>query len=323
MKTPALLLLVLTTFSVRAQKSFTDTLSTADGDCIVHVLGHASVWFEYKGLNIYVDPYQKRHDFTDMVKADLLIVTHAHDDHFDTIAISKILKADTKIVYTRACADAHAYTGMDTIISNGDSITIMDLPVMAVPAYNITTTRHPRGTGNGYVIRFGDKWVYLSGDTEKIPEMDSLKDISLAFLPLSQPYNMTPEMMARTALLIRPDILVPYHYDNNDVTPLLDLIDDSTGIEVWTGITEIPSGFNNTGYNEEIHFYPNPASGRIYSDVFTAGSTAEVFDACGRLKYFCGSLDGGVLDIGRLPHGVYVLKVVCGNKTATGKLLMN
>ena len=116
-----ILFLIMLACSARAQKDFTDTLSTSEGDLVIHVLGHASVWFEYKGLSVYVDPYGKVQDFTGMTKADLLLLTHADKDHFDTVAIGEILKPETRIIFPQVCADMHSYTGRDTILTNGDS----------------------------------------------------------------------------------------------------------------------------------------------------------------------------------------------------------
>jgi L-ascorbate metabolism protein UlaG (beta-lactamase superfamily) len=107
-----------------------------------------------------------------------------------------------------------------------------------VPAYNIVHKRssgspfHPKGQGNGYVVTFGDKRVYIAGDTENVPEMKRLKGIDIAFLPMNLPYTMTPEMVADAAKAFAPKILYPYHYGKTDPTKLVDLLKDTKGIEV-------------------------------------------------------------------------------------------
>ena len=112
------------------------------------------------------------------------------------------------------------------------------LKIEAVPAYNLLHKRdtgqpfHPRGAGNGYVVTFGDKRVYVAGDTEDIPEMKELKGIDIAFLPMNLPFTMTPEMVATAAKMMKPKILYPYHYGNTDVSKLLDLLKDNKDIEV-------------------------------------------------------------------------------------------
>jgi L-ascorbate metabolism protein UlaG (beta-lactamase superfamily) len=116
--------------------------------------------------------------------------------------------------------------------------TVEGLRVEAVPAYNIAHKRpsgepfHPRGTGNGYVITFGDTRVYVAGDTENIPEMRDLKDIAVAFLPMNLPYTMTPEMVADAAKAFRPKILYPYHFGETDTSELVKLLEADESIEV-------------------------------------------------------------------------------------------
>jgi L-ascorbate metabolism protein UlaG (beta-lactamase superfamily) len=91
---------------------------------------------------------------------------------------------------------------------------------------------HSKGVGNGYVITFGDKRVYVAGDTENTPEMKALKDIDIAFLPMNLPYTMTPEMVADAAKAFRPKILYPYHYGDTDPSRLVDLLKDARDIQV-------------------------------------------------------------------------------------------
>jgi L-ascorbate metabolism protein UlaG (beta-lactamase superfamily) len=91
---------------------------------------------------------------------------------------------------------------------------------------------HPKGQGNGYIITFGDKRVYIAGDTENTPEMKQLKNIDVAFLPMNLPYTMTPEMVADGAKAFKPKILYPYHYGQTDPNKLIELLKDSKDIEV-------------------------------------------------------------------------------------------
>ena len=127
-------------------------------------------------------------------------------------------------------------------MKNGDIQIIEGFRIEAVPAYNIEHMRspgvpfHPKGAGNGYIVTFGDKRVYIAGDTENTPEMKSLKGINVAFLPMNLPYTMTPEMVADAAKAFRPKILYPYHlgyhYGNTDTAKLTELLKDTPGIEV-------------------------------------------------------------------------------------------
>ena len=123
-------------------------------------------------------------------------------------------------------------------MKNGDIRIVKGLTIEAVPAYNLVHKRdngqpfHPKGQGNGYVITFGDKRVYIAGDTENTPEMKALEAIDCAFLPMNLPYTMTPEMVADAAKAFKPKILYPYHYGKTDPAELVDLLKDEKDIEV-------------------------------------------------------------------------------------------
>ena len=123
-------------------------------------------------------------------------------------------------------------------MGNGDSGTLQGIKVEAVPAYNIKNMRgpgapfHPKGQGNGYILTFGNKRVYVAGDTENTPEMKALRGIDIAFLPMNLPYTMSPEMVADAALAFQPEILYPYHYGETDTSQLVKLLKDVEGVEV-------------------------------------------------------------------------------------------
>ena len=213
----------------------TDVLPTTDGDLRITFLGHGSLMFGFKDMIIHVDPYSKIADYNQLPQADLILLTHDHPDHLDFKALEPIRKAATQIVLTETCA-AQLKGGL--IMRNGDQQTVVGLEITAVPAYNIVSKRpdgqpyHPKGVGNGYLIRFGDKRVYVAGDTENTPEMKALRDIDCAFLPMNQPYTMTPAMVADAARAFAPRILYPYHFSETPVTELTELLADSPQIEV-------------------------------------------------------------------------------------------
>ena len=135
---------------------------------------------------------------------------------------------------TKACAERIA----GLVMANGDVQTVQDLKIEAVPAYNIVHMRsagnpfHPKGRGNGYIITFGDKRVYVAGDTENTPEMKQLRDIDVAFLPMNLPYTMTPEMVADAAKAFKPKIVYPYHYGQTDTNKLVELLKNAKEIDV-------------------------------------------------------------------------------------------
>ena len=92
-----------------------------------------------------------------------------------------------------------------------------------MPAYNTTPGRemfHPKGNGNGYVLTIDGLRIYVAGDTEDIPEMASLADVDVALLPVNQPYTMTPEQCIAATRVIRPKVLIPYHFGQTDLSGL-------------------------------------------------------------------------------------------------------
>ncbi|WP_029906174.1 MBL fold metallo-hydrolase [Prevotella sp. 10(H)] len=197
-----------------------DTYETDKGPLKVTLVGHGSVMFEFAGKVIQVDPYSKVADYSRLPKADLIILTHEHGDHLDTAAISLVKKTGTHFIVSNVCKDILGY---GQVMNNGDNTVWSDIAIEAVPAYNIVNKKpdgvayHPKGRGNGYIITFGDKRVYVAADTENIPEMDKLKGtIDIAFMPKNLPYTMTDDMFIDAAKKVMPKVLYPYHMSEFD-----------------------------------------------------------------------------------------------------------
>ena len=212
-----------------------DIIKTSDGELNITFIGHGTLMFAFGGKIIHLDAVSREADYTKMPKAELILVTHEHGDHLDPKAIKVIRKEKTEMVLTKICAK-EVKGGI--VMKNGDVNTVLGLKIEAVAAYNIIHKRdngrpfHPKGAGNGYVITFGDKRVYVAGDTENTPEMKKLKDIDIAFLPMNLPYTMTPQMVADAAKALKPKILYPYHFGNTDTSELVKLLKDEKEIEV-------------------------------------------------------------------------------------------
>lgn len=197
-----------------------DSYETNKGMLKVTLVGHGSVMFEFAGKVIQVDPYSKIADYSKLPKADLIILTHEHGDHLDTAAIDAVKKADTHYIVSKVCNEILGY---GNVINNGDRTEWGEIAIDAVPAYNIVNKKpdgeayHPKGRGNGYIFTFGDKKVYVAGDTENIPEMDKLKGtIDIAFMPKNLPYTMTDDMFVDAAKKVMPKVLYPYHMSEFD-----------------------------------------------------------------------------------------------------------
>jgi len=232
-----LLLFIMTfTFSAAAKEPYAaDIIKTSTGDLKVTFIGHGTLMFTFGTKIIHVDPFTKVADYATFPKADVILITHEHFDHLDLKALALVRTEKTKMVLNEACSK-QVKNGI--IMKNGDVQTVNGLKIEAIPAYNLIHKRengqpfHPKGVGNGYIITFGDKRVYVAGDTENIPEMKSLREIDCAFLPMNLPYTMTPEMVADAAKAFRPKILYPYHFGDTDTSKLLKLLQDQKEIEV-------------------------------------------------------------------------------------------
>ena len=230
-----LLGLVLATAASAQEPFASDVIKTASGDLTITFIGHGSLMFQFGGKVVHVDPYSKLADYSSLPKADIILITHEHRDHLDPAAIEKVRRADTQIILSEIGAKQ---LGTGTVVKNGEKRTVQGVTIEAVPAYNLVHKRdsgepfHPKGNGNGYVLTFGDKRVYIAGDTENVPEMKDLKDIDIAFLPMNLPYTMKPEMVADAARMFHPRVLYPYHTGETDVAKLTALLKDQKDIEV-------------------------------------------------------------------------------------------
>lgn len=201
-----------------------DVFKTDKGDLKISFIGHGSLMFEFNGLVIHDDPWSRVADYTQMPKADIILVTHHHGDHLDKKAIDEVTKDGTELLLTELCKEQ---IGEGTVMANGDVKTVKGIKIEAVPAYNLVHMTndgkpfHVKGQCNGYVLTFGNKRVYIAGDTENIPEMKDLKDIDIAFLPMNLPYTMTPEMVVSAIKMFHPKIVYPYHYGSKEDTDKL------------------------------------------------------------------------------------------------------
>ena len=221
--------------AVAADKFVTDVFPTNAGELRITFIGHGTLMLAYGGKIIHIDPWLQLSDYSTLPPADLILVTHEHPDHLDAKAIALLTRPGKTILALTATCATKVPGGI--VMKNGDIKNLAGLRIEAVPAYNIVQKRpdgqpfHPPGIGNGYVLTLGDKRVYVGGDTENIPEMKSLGAIDVAFLPMNQPYTMTPEMVAAAAGSFHPRVLYPYHFGDTDTRKIVELLKDS-GTEV-------------------------------------------------------------------------------------------
>ncbi len=212
-----------------------DTIQTNAGDLEITFIGHGTLMLAFNEKILHVDPWSQFTDYANMPKADIILITHEHHDHLDPKAIEDVRTENTTLILTQICAN-QIKGGI--IMKNGNEETIDGIKIEAVPAYNIEHMRspgtpyHPKGDGNGYIITFGDKRVYIAGDTENTPELKAIENIDVAFLPMNLPYTMTPEMVTDACKALKPKILYPYHFGQTDTSQLEELLKDEPEIEV-------------------------------------------------------------------------------------------
>lgn len=213
-----------------------DRFDSEQGEIIVHPINHATFVISWSGKTIYVDPVGGAGKFEGLPKPDLVLVTDIHGDHLSAETLQSVTQANSQIVAPEAVAKTFSSTLSEktTVLRNGESKTLSDIKIEAIPMYNLTPDRlkfHSKGRGNGYVLTLGKKRFYISGDTEDIPEMRALKNIDVAFVCMNLPYTMTVDQAADAVRAFKPKVVYPYHYRGSDLEKFKTLVGDS-GIEV-------------------------------------------------------------------------------------------
>lgn len=214
----------------------TDAIPTNRGDLRVTPVVHGSLMLQWDNKVIHIDPSGAvGGNFDNLPKADLILVTDIHGDHMDREKIDLLKKPGTVIVSSAAVQQT--ITESQTI-ANGESRTFAGIPIEAVAAYNLVrgpqpgTLFHDKGRGNGYILTLGDKRLYVSGDTECVPEMKALRNIDVAFVCMNLPYTMTPGEAAECVNSFQPEIVYPYHYGQSDLQEFSGAVQGTPGVEV-------------------------------------------------------------------------------------------
>jgi L-ascorbate metabolism protein UlaG (beta-lactamase superfamily) len=187
----------------------------------IHPVHHSAIVFEWNGLTIDVDPHDGAARFKGFAAPDLILLTDIHPDHLDTTTLRGLDLSKALIIAPQAVFDLLPVDlqKLCTVMANGAVKEMMGIGIEAVPMYNMpdpNDPRHPKGRGNGYVLSMGGERIYISGDTEDIPEMRALKNIDVAFVCMNLPYTMTVDQAASGVLAFRPRMVYPYHYRGTD-----------------------------------------------------------------------------------------------------------
>lgn len=205
------------------------------GDIQIQPLNHATFTIEWNGKKIFVDPVGGGQRFHET--PDLILVTDIHGDHLNADTLKAVAREKTRIVAPQAVAEQipAELKSKVLVIANGEKKEVEGISIEAVPMYNLTPDRlkfHSKGRGNGYVVTLGGKRIYISGDTEDIPEMRALKNIDVAFVCMNLPYTMTVEQAASAVKEFKPKIVYPYHSRGSDTEKFKTLVGDASEVRI-------------------------------------------------------------------------------------------
>lgn len=221
--------------SYRAQRLDGPTLTgdyqpTSEGDLLIHPVFHATMVLTWKDLTICIDPTTDPR-LSGMPSADLILVTHEHSDHYDAAAITSIARTNATLLVSKAVYPLlpSKLKTLATLMTNGTALDYRGISIQAIPAYN---SNHPKGNGNGYILTLGGIKLYVSGDTDDIPEMRALRNIDIAFVCMDNQFNMGMPKAASAVREFRPKVVFPYHYNTQNTATFKQLVGTDLGIEV-------------------------------------------------------------------------------------------
>lgn len=183
----------------------------------IHPISHATLVLSYGDLIVYVDPTGGAAAFEPYKNPDYVLVTDIHGDHLNIETLEALSLEESLIIVPKAVFDKlpEALQSNTMVMNNGDIKDFETFKIEAIPMYNLRKEAlkfHEKGRGNGYVLNIGGERIYISGDTEDIPEMRNLTAIDRAFVCMNLPYTMTVDSAASAVLDFKPKQVYPYHY---------------------------------------------------------------------------------------------------------------
>lgn len=207
--------------SLFSQRTASDQITTSKGDLIIQPIYHGALVLTWDKKTIYVDPYGGAKAYEGLAAPDIILVTDIHPDHLDPKTLETINTGKAIFIVPQAVLDKmpENLKSKAMVLANGNSITLQGITFTAIPMYNLPEepdSKHTKGRGNGYEFNLGGKNIYVSGDTEDIPEMRHLKNIDIAFVCMNLPYTMDIHQAASAVLEFKPRIVYPYHYRGQD-----------------------------------------------------------------------------------------------------------
>lgn len=234
-----------------------ERLASAAGPIVIHPLAHASVRIDFAGRSIYVDPWSGA-TLSGLPKADLIVVTDADSGahHLDVAALKQV-RSEGGTVVIPASGAAKVPDGV--VLGNGESKTFGNVTVEAVAAYDLTPGDpfHAKGVANGYVLTLGGKRVYFAGVTECVPEIKSLRNIDIAFLPMNLPNGrMVPSVVAECVRSFHPGIVFPYHYDQGYIARRAGRADPAGAATAAASVGKLADALKGVAEVRDANWYP-------------------------------------------------------------------
>ncbi|AXO79411.1 MBL fold metallo-hydrolase [Olleya aquimaris] len=180
-------------------------------------ISHATMVLNYGKETIYVDPTGGKAAFEGQKSPTLVLITDIHGDHLNLETLKALDLSNAMIVAPQAVVDKFTddFKPNYSVLANDDVTMINSVTIQAIPMYNLREEAlkfHSKGRGNGYILTINKERIYISGDTEDIPEMRQLTSIDKAFVCMNLPYTMTVDSAASAVLDFKPKQVYPYHY---------------------------------------------------------------------------------------------------------------
>lgn len=230
-------------YRVAAGGHGSNVFETAAGPVTIHPVDHASFVMETPMGVVYVDPVGDAANYGDLPVPDLILITHEHGDHYNAETLAALREGNPQVITNPAVFEMLENAENASALANGEEGAWGEVTIAAIPAYNTTEERlnfHPQGRDNGYVVDLGGFRVYISGDTEDIPEMRALENIDIAFVCMNLPFTMDAVTAQDAVREFAPRYVYPYHYrgrDNGSQDPneFSEMLADAPNIEVRVG----------------------------------------------------------------------------------------
>jgi L-ascorbate metabolism protein UlaG (beta-lactamase superfamily) len=246
-------LLAIWFLTVSAFAAAADRVPASGGDIEITPILHASVQIEYAGKVIQIDPWSAG-DLTKAKPADLILITDDPVHHLDVKAIERLRKPGAPIVMP---ASGKAKIPDGIVLPNGEHTIAAGVPVESLGSYDIKPGEpsHPKGDANGYIIALGGKRIYFAGVTECVPEVQALKNIDVAFMPMNIPLErMTPAAAAACVKIFKPKIVYLYHYDQDYAARVTNPRATGQGLPGGLTIAQSLEAFRNALKGSPIEF---------------------------------------------------------------------